>query len=188
MVDMSLTLLPLILDKVSVAKVLDDLLGGLLKVLGLLHLGKDVVTPGVELVHAADLKIDLLDHPELQVLRKVQHAELVNDVKMIRSVKVQDRVEGERVTVEVDLIVSQGVGVHQLEDVLVRPGLGQHAEPGERPLLQHPPHDLVLHTAQVDHYLGVVSLVPGNGGGVRGLYRLLTNENSVLGHVISIDQ
>ena len=68
------------------------------------------------------------------------------------------------------------------------PGLGQHAQPGERPLLQHPPHDLVLHAAQVDHHLGVVPLVPSDGSGIRGLHRLLANQRRVLGHVITVDQ
>ena len=52
-----------------------------------------MISPGVELVHAADLKIDLLDHPELKVLGEVQDTELVDNVEVVRAVEVQDGVE-----------------------------------------------------------------------------------------------
>ena len=58
-----------------------------------LYLCQDVISPGVELIHAADLKIDLLDHPELKVLGEVQDTELVDNVEVVRAVEVQDGVE-----------------------------------------------------------------------------------------------
>ena len=147
-----------------------------------------MISSGIKLVHAAYLKIDLLNHPKLQIFSKVQNTKFINDMEMICSVKVEDGVECQRISVKVDFVVCKRISIHQLEDVLMGPGLGQHAQPCERPLLQHPPHDLVLHTAQVDHHLGVVPLVPSNGGGVRGLDWVLTNERRGLGDGISINQ
>ena len=88
-----------------------------------------MISPGVELINAADLKIDLLDQPEVQVLGKV------NDTKLVDN------------AVKVDLIVGEGVGVHQLEDVLA--------------------------LANVDHHLGVLLAVPRDGRRFRWLHLLL---------------
>ena len=87
------------------------------------------VSPGVELLHAADLKIDLLDQPEVQVLGKVHDTKLADNA------------------VKVDLILGEGVGVHQLEDVLA--------------------------LANVDHHLGVLLAVPRDGRRFRRLHLLL---------------
>ena len=106
-----------------------------------------MISPGVELVHAADLKIDLLDHPELKVLGEVQDTELVDNVEVVRAVEVQDGVECQGVAVKVDLVVGEGVGVHQLEDVLA--------------------------LANVDHNLGVLLAVPRDGRRFRWLHLLL---------------
>ena len=94
-----------------------------------LYLCQDVISPGVELINAADLKIDLLDQPEVQVLGKVHDTKLVDNA------------------VKVDLIVGEGVGVHQLEDVLA--------------------------LANVDHHLGVLLAVPRDGRRFRWLHLLL---------------
>jgi len=45
--------------------------------------------------------------------------------------EVEDGVECQRVSVKVDLIVCQGVGIHQFQYILMSPGLGQHAKPSQ---------------------------------------------------------
>ena len=70
----------LIWSKIAVAKVL---LGPLLPSKGgvlLLDVGQDRVPPGVELVHAADVHVDLVDHPELEVVGVAEHGDDVDKV------------------------------------------------------------------------------------------------------------
>ena len=123
-----------------------------------------MISSSVEFVHTADFKIDFFDHPKLQIFSKVQDTKFINDMEMVGSVEVEDRVECQRISVKVNFVVSQRVSIHKFEDVLMSPGLGQHAQPGQWPLLQHPPHDLMSHSANIDHNLGILLLVSGNGG------------------------
>ena len=70
----------LVVCKVAVAKVL---LGPLLPSQGgvlLLDVGQDRVPPRVELVHAADVHVDLVDHSELEVVRVAEHGDGVDKV------------------------------------------------------------------------------------------------------------
>ena len=81
----------------------------------LLNLGDDVIPPRIELVNAANLEIELLDLPELQVVREVEDADLVQDVEAVSSVEVEDAVEGGGVAVEVDLVLGQRIRVNLRE-------------------------------------------------------------------------
>ena len=78
----------------------------------LLHLADDVVPSGVELVDAANLQIDFLDHPELQILSELQRADFVYDVQAPGAVEVEDGVEAAWISVKVNLICLQTVSVH----------------------------------------------------------------------------
>ena len=99
-------------------EVLLHLLHHLLHVSVLLHLGDDVLPPRVELVDAAHLQVQLLDLPELQVVREVEDADLVQDVEAVSSVEVEDAVEGGGVAVEVDLVLGQRIRVNLRECLL----------------------------------------------------------------------
>ena len=90
----------------------------------------------------ARLQEVLLDHPELEVVRVLQGAHLVNTVELPCPVVVEDAVEGARVSVHVELVVLQAVHVHVLDDLLVSLGSVQLPEPRQDTRLKTFPHDL----------------------------------------------
>jgi len=123
---------PLVLGELAGAKVLLHLLLDVGRLL--LHLVDDVLLPGVELVLAARLQVDLVDAPEVEVLREGHDAHLVDDVEPAGPVEVEHGVEGPRVPVEEVLVVDERVGVAQVQDLLVGRRLG--GEPAEpRPVV-----------------------------------------------------
>ena len=73
----------------------------------------------MELVDAADVHVDLVDHPELQVVCIAQHTHLVCHVELLSAIEVEDAVEVCRVPIKIELIVLQTVPVedwHHLSD------------------------------------------------------------------------
>ena len=112
-------------------------------------------------------------------------------MELVSPVVVEDDAEGERISVKIHLILVQRVGVDQLDDGRVIPGLqddgltsfslrlllisnvanlldvftnlGEHAQPGERPPLEEAPHDLVPHPPHVDEDARVPPSVSLNG-------------------------
>ena len=84
----------------------------------------------MELYLAAGLQEVFINHPELEVVSVVQGTDLVYAVKLPGPVVVEDAVEGARVPVHVELVVSEGVHVHVLHDLLV--GLGSVQLPQTR--------------------------------------------------------
>ncbi len=140
---------PLVVDALPVTPLLHLLV--VPNVLGLLlHLLDDVLLPGVELVLAAQLEVELVDAPVLQVAAEGQHAHLVHHVQLVGAVKVEDGLEGARVAVEEVLVVHQGVGVAQLHYLVVVAGQGQPAQPGPRIGPQGAPEGLVLLPTHVE--------------------------------------
>ena len=89
----------LVLGEVSLAKVLFNLILVVSEGLLLSNLLDDGVPPCSELVDAADLDPELLDHPEVQLLLIVKDTNLVQEVQTICPIEVEQGVEDGRVPV-----------------------------------------------------------------------------------------
>ena len=57
---------------------------------------------------AAGLQVELVDLPEVEVVRECEHAHLLDEVKFACAVEVEDGGEGARVAVEEVLVVRLG--------------------------------------------------------------------------------
>ena len=85
-----------------------------------LDLKLDLFDKNRKIQFSLDLEIDIVNHPILQVLIKIHHTKFVENVKFARSVEVEDTVEGAGVTVEIILVLLQGEGVAQIEDLQMK--------------------------------------------------------------------
>jgi hypothetical protein len=55
------------------------------------------------------LQVYVINHPVVQVLAEVHHAELLHHVQLSGPVKVENAVESARMAVKIELILFQGV-------------------------------------------------------------------------------
>jgi len=130
-----------------VSKVFD--LSSLQRLSLLPHLVLDVLFPLVVLVLAARLQVELVDAPEVEVVGESQDAHFLHQMKLARSIEVEDGGEGARMPVEEVLVVHQVVIVAQLHQGVVAVALPQPAQPRVRQMFQCPPQHLVLRAAHV---------------------------------------
>ena len=66
------------------------------------------------------LEIDIVNHPILQFLVEIHHTKLIQHMQFSSSVEVEDTVEGAGVMVEIILVLLQGEGVAQIEDLHIK--------------------------------------------------------------------
>ena len=50
------------------------------------------------------LEVDIVNHPEVQILAEVHHTQLLSDVQLARPIEVQDTIECSRVPVKIILV------------------------------------------------------------------------------------
>ena len=82
-----------------------------------LDLKLDLFDKNWKIKFSLDLEIDIVNHPILQVLVEIHHTKFVQNVKFASPVEVEDAVEGAGPTVEIILVLLQGEGIAQLEDL-----------------------------------------------------------------------
>ena len=129
--------------------------------LGLLaHLLVDVLLALVVLVLAAGFQVQLVDAPVVEVVAEGNDAHLFDQVQFARPVKVQDRAEGARMSVEEVLVVHQRVVVAQFDDGLVGGAVTQPTQSGVRKPFQRPPENFVPDAAHVDADASIQRFAP----------------------------
>ena len=81
----------------------------------------------IEFINTTNFKVQFLNFPEIQIIRKVKNTNLIQNMESVRPVEVEDTIECGGISVKVDFILCQRISINKIENVIMSFSFGQHS-------------------------------------------------------------